>query len=225
MSAISYHPDVPTLSAYAEGTLDPHVALMVAAHVDMCTECQRQVKALEQQLADISLPVLNADVDVGQQGMSSMLASILAQPLPAPVEVPAAAEFVRLGERQFYMPRALQRIAAEANSWRRFGASLWRARLPQSADGAKLSLLFIDHQGEIPCHTHKGSELTLVLDGSFEDDDGRYVCGDLIVRDQRHNHAPRTPDEACLCIALVDAPLHFTQGFGRLLNPFSQLLS
>ncbi|MFI3245974.1 MAG: cupin domain-containing protein, partial [Ferrimonas sp.] len=76
----------------------------------------------------------------------------------------------------------------------------------------------------VPAHTHKGRELTLVLHGGFADEQGHYLQGDFIERDQQHQHQPHTDaNEDCLVISALDAPLHFTSGLARMLNPLSNL--
>ena len=85
------------------------------------------------------------------------------------------------------------------------------------------SLLQIQPGGMIPEHTHKGFEVTLLLDGEFSDDMGSYEAGDFIMLDGTHQHNPKTED-GCLCLTVVSDALHFTQGFGKLLNPFGSLL-
>ena len=70
--------------------------------------------------------------------------------------------------------------------------------------------------------SHKGTEFTLVLDGSFEDDLGSYGPGDFLLRDGSHTHSPLSKD-GCLCFAVLDKPLSFTAGAARFLNPWNQL--
>lgn len=78
--------------------------------------------------------------------------------------------------------------------------------------------------GRVPEHTHRGSELTLVLDGEFSDGVRDYDTGDFILLDNSHKHTPHSEAaEGCLVFSVVDKPLHFTSGLARLLNPFSQL--
>jgi len=83
--------------------------------------------------------------------------------------------------------------------------------------------LHIDADGEVPTHTHKGFEITLLLDGSFEDDMGTYHPGDFIELNGEHNHQPKTK-EGCLCYTVADDALQFTEGFHKLFNPIGSLL-
>jgi putative transcriptional regulator len=76
---------------------------------------------------------------------------------------------------------------------------------------------------KVPEHTHKGKEATLVLDGVFNDEKDEYKDGDFVLLDPSKTHTPETQEQDCLTLATLDAPLHFTSGISRLLNPFSSL--
>ena len=84
-------------------------------------------------------------------------------------------------------------------------------------------LLRIDPGGVVPEHTHKGFELTLLLEGEFEDELGTYVKGDFICLDSTHKHSPKT-QKGCLCLTVVNDALHFTKGMSKLLNPIGSLI-
>ncbi|HYD98947.1 MAG TPA: ChrR family anti-sigma-E factor, partial [Alphaproteobacteria bacterium] len=86
---------------------------------------------------------------------------------------------------------------------------------------AKARLLRVHAGTAMPQHTHDGEELTLVLCGAFRDETGRYARGDLAVTDSEIDHQPvAEPGEACICLAVTDAPLRLTGRFMRFLNPF-----
>jgi putative transcriptional regulator len=74
---------------------------------------------------------------------------------------------------------------------------------------------------ELPEHTHRGNEFTLVMAGSFADNAGEYRQGDFILADTHTIHQPKASNDCdCICFAVMDAPLKMTGFFGRLLNPF-----
>lgn len=222
MSMISNHPDASLLADYVCGQLDELTALMVAAHVDLCPHCQQQCAALEARQAALWLnepAAASADAELEQ-----MLGAILAaEPATAKAATKAPAHSpIILGDQRFEVPRALQRFTSRIKPWRRFGSKIWQSRL--EFGDRHLQLLFMDQQGSVPQHTHKGREITLVLHGGFEDESGEYRMGDFVLRDGSHRHTPVAAHESCLCIALTDAPLHFTSGLGRLLNPIAHWL-
>lgn len=73
----------------------------------------------------------------------------------------------------------------------------------------------------IPLHTHTGSELTLILQGSC-DEMGRFCLGDVADLDPDVEHQPITDRaEACICLVVIDAPLQFKGFLPKLLQPFT----
>ena len=104
--------------------------------------------------------------------------------------------------------------------WRNYGAAA-EIELSIRAPGYRTTLIRVRAGRQVPQHTHEGSELTVVLDGAFHDETGRYGRGDLVIADSSLDHRPTADeDQDCLCLAVTDAPLRLTGRFGRLLNPF-----
>ena len=100
---------------------------------------------------------------------------------------------------------------------------LSRARILLDEGEIHTNLLHIGAGGSIPEHTHKGFELTLLLAGTFADEQGEYVQGDFIMLDKRHQHQPAT-ELGCLCYTVANDALHFTQGINKLLNPIGSFI-
>ena len=87
--------------------------------------------------------------------------------------------------------------------------------------GSTTKLLRIQPGAAVPQHSHEGTELTLVLTGSFSDATGTFARGDLAITDSSVDHRPIAGEgEPCLCLTVVDAPLRLTGRLGRFLNPF-----
>ncbi len=221
---VKYHPSISLLEQYSEGTLSAGVALVVAAHLDFCPHCQtlhRDIEAdLGCELAMQKLP--QAEGDDWQQ----MLDAILTQPDAAAEQVkkPTAevtASQLLVGKHQFSVPRSLQRLVEKRNKWLTLGG-ISTAKLPGSEEN-HLSLLCIETGTEVPLHTHKGLEITLVLAGEMVDEMGSYAAGDLIINTPEHTHTPKNiAAEPCLCLSVLTAPLEFKQGLTRLLNPLQR---
>lgn len=86
---------------------------------------------------------------------------------------------------------------------------------------SKAQLLKIDPGHKVPEHTHEGSEITLMLDGTFEDELGIYSRGDLIVADEHVTHQPVSDAKmGCICLAVTDEPIKLTGWLGKIVNPF-----
>jgi putative transcriptional regulator len=87
-----------------------------------------------------------------------------------------------------------------------------------------LSLLKIAPGMSIPEHGHQGSELTLVLKGSFSDEIGQFGVGDIADLDDTSQHQPiADTSEACICLIATDASLKFTGLMPRLVQYFTGL--
>lgn len=121
------------------------------------------------------------------------------------------------------MPKALENYLGMAVAdvpWKKVLPGLAEHKMAD-VDGCEISLLRIDGGKKMPVHTHHGSEITLVLQGAFSDQNGTYRKGDIAYADDEINHKPvAEPGEACICFAVVDAPLELTGPIGRLMNPF-----
>jgi putative transcriptional regulator len=222
MTNIQFHPADESLELYAAGQLDPAMSIMVSAHLEYCPECRRRVEAAEQKMAT---QLEQAQPEVMNSELDSMLAMIMQQSPDSVIESPQPAlqQEITLGNKRFPMPRALQAHPQHIGPWGRLPGKIQRARVDAVSD-SKMNFIYMDQDSALPEHTHQGQEITLVLAGTFIDDAGTYVPGDFIIQDAQNKHTPRTAaNQDCLCLTLLDAPLHFTSGLASLLNPFSQL--
>ncbi|WP_021015732.1 cupin domain-containing protein [Prodigiosinella confusarubida] len=64
--------------------------------------------------------------------------------------------------------------------------------------GQRIALVHCAPGASAKSHFHKGHETFLILDGSFEDDNGVYHPGDLICYAPGSQHAWRTPQGALI---------------------------
>ncbi|CTQ33598.1 ChrR family anti-sigma-E factor [Jannaschia rubra] len=104
--------------------------------------------------------------------------------------------------------------------WRPVGMGARQAVLHRSPRGTA-RLLSIPAGQAMPDHSHRGTELTLVLTGAFRDGDLRFARGDLQVADASTEHRPTAePAEDCICLVVTDAPLRFAGLLPRLFQRF-----
>ena len=200
---------------YAAGAAPAPVGLLVATHLALNPEARCAYRALEAAGGALLESVKPAAVS------SDALARVLARTEtaerePAPAPRPEAAEK--------FLPRALAEYAPdgiERLPWRRIVSGVEEALLPVTGGRAKATMLRIAAGRAIPEHTHRGLEMTLVLDGAFADAAGLYARGDVCVADAAITHAP-TAERArdCVCLIVSEAPIRLTGTFMRLLNPF-----
>lgn len=218
----SYHPDIELLRQYCEGQLSSGLTVMVSTHLSLCSSCREESAAIESDLAD---QWLNSEVSepFGESNDSwqQLAEQISAEPQKSapvssldPLLLPACGETVSL-------PTPLARLAQGKLNWKKLPGGINQASVDLDRK-LQCDFIYMESGGQTPPHRHKGTEFTLVLDGSFEDDLGSYGPGDFLLRDGSHTHSPLSKD-GCLCFAVLDKPLRFTAGAARFLNPWNQL--
>lgn len=107
--------------------------------------------------------------------------------------------------------------------WRSLGGGVKQSIIPTQGK-AEARLLFIPAGQAVPDHGHRGTELTLVLQGSFSDEVDSFSRGDLEIANEDLDHQPVAGLEAdCICIAATDAPLRFNSLIPRLLQPLFRI--
>ena len=79
-------------------------------------------------------------------------------------------------------------------------------------DTGMATLLFRLAPGAVvPLHEHTGVELTYVLEGSLEDEEGVCTAGNFVWRPQGNTHEARAPNGALL-LGVFMSPNHFAAG-------------
>ncbi len=239
---IKYHPSDAVLEAFVTGELPASVSLVTSSHIEMCQRCQQRVEQLTEAAAlkafdleeafnenefiapfDADSVFSNDDENLSPESQvdSRLLDNIMALPAEdLSVELDKEAGFFEYAGDKVSVPRALRSIPLQ--SWQGVG-KVSRARFNFDDEDLRMSLLHIDKGGLVPQHTHKGFEITLLLQGSFEDEMGHYVAGDFIWLDGKHTHEPVTK-EGCTCLTVSSDALRFTQGVSQLLNPIGKLI-
>lgn len=209
------------LAEYALGGLTKPVSVLVASHLELSPQGQAWMRDLELMHKVVRKPNAPTELHVfdqidpiafadGDAALGSVFAAI-------------DAEEKARAKTAAGMPEALENFLGMAVTdvpWKKVLPGFAEHKLPD-VDGCEVSLLRIDGGKTMPVHTHHGSEITLVLQGSFSDQNGTYGVGDIAYADNEINHKPvAEPGEACICFAVVDAPLELTGPIGRLMNPF-----
>ena len=73
---------------------------------------------------------------------------------------------------------------------------------------------------KLPRHSHTGTELAMVLSGSYQDEIGRYTAGDLADHDEDVTHRPCSDArDGCICLIATEGPLRFEGFMLRMLQP------
>ena len=216
--ATHHHPQPELLTEYAAGTLSLAQLACISAHFNYCHDCQRTAE----QLQDVGAALFEAQ-DAAPVG-DALLNTVLARLDEAP---PLSYRRPRGERSQSGIPALLQRLMSGDFSdlaWRKITSALSIAYLKTGDPNYEFALYQIKAGGTIPDHDHRGSEMTLVLEGGFSDDRGTYHPGDFTFRQASEAHAPRAlPGQDCICLAVLDAPLRFTGWKHRWMNPFLTL--
>lgn len=211
------HPELELLTEHAAGNLPLAQAACVSVHMNYCQQCQRAVGKL-QDLGAVLFDGLQGE-PVGDAQLNAVLARLDEETPLSYATAPAWAA----GKT----PAILQRLMSGDFTdlvWKKITRSLSISYLKTGDTDYEFALYHIKAGGRIPEHTHRGSEMTLVLEGGFSDAEGSYHQGDFILRRPTDVHSPTAlQSEDCICLAVLDAPLRFTGWKYRWLNPFLQL--
>ncbi|GAA5134634.1 ChrR family anti-sigma-E factor [Thalassotalea piscium] len=226
---IKHHPKFELIQLFVKGDLPASLSAGIAMHAEMCPKCQEKIAQLTEHVAENSFEdeSINFKVDNTKNTLEvneslnfeDMINTITASDKIDTLK-PQVEKTVVFKNKSYTLPAALHNI--ESGKTANIG-KLSRARLQLNEGEIHTTLLHIEPGGGVPEHTHKGFELTLLLDGSFHDDEGEYVKGDFIMRDSSHQHQPISKN-GCLCYTVSNAPLHFTQGINKLLNPIGAFI-
>ena len=208
---INHHLSDALLLGYAAGTLPEAFSLVAAAHVSMCDDCRARAASFD--------AVGGAMLETGMVQMSEgSLEAVLAR-----LTTPDTAASIR---KPGLLPAPLMDYVGgdlEAVNWRPIGMGVRQAILPTGM-GAMARLLHIPAGRAVPDHGHRGTELTLVLQGAFRDATDRFGPGDLEIATQELEHTPiAEAGQDCICLAATDAPLRFRRLIPRLAQPFFRI--
>lgn len=213
MKQIKHHLTEPLLMGYAAGTLPEAFNLVVATHISMCDTCRAALAEYDAVGGEI---MKSSDpVDVSEGALAATLALIEKGPQEkAPALQPAVSSVFPTPLRD-YVNGDL-----DAVKWRKVGGGVSQMLLSTS-NGASVRLLRIPAGTAVPDHGHRGTELTLVLQGAFVDATDRFATGDVEVANEDLNHTPVAEDGMdCICLAATDAPLRFNSLLPRIAQRF-----
>ncbi len=216
MKQIKHHLTEPLLMGYAAGTLPEAFNLVVATHISMCDDCRAALAEYEAVGGEVMADV--DPIDVAEDALAATMAMIESGTLtekPTPVRVKNS---IFPGPLQDYVQGDLDNL-----KWRKVGGGVSQMILPTSKD-ASVRLLRIPAGTAVPDHGHRGTELTLVLQGAFVDDEDRFAAGDVEVANEDLQHTPVAEEGMdCICLAATDAPLKFSGLLPRIAQKFVRI--
>jgi len=214
---ISHHPTDDLLADFAIGALDQAEHLVVGVHVAQCDRCRRFVRAIEQ-LAGHALEAAEP-VPLAAGAFEAVMAQIDRSPQAAPRETTSVDPDPELAD----LPDILRRC--RIGKRRRVAPGISMRPIMLGETGPSRAFLLRSEPGtRMIEHSHTGSELTLVLKGSFSHQGGHYGPGDFDLGDDEVDHRPIVGDEGpCLCLVAMTGELRMHGLLGRLISPFVRL--
>lgn len=211
MNEITHHIPDELLISYANGTLGQAYSLVVAAHVSMCDESRARLGA-HQAVGGALLE------DAGTEVVSDRARAAVFDQLDVPVK-----EAPPIRASGIFPEPVMEALGGLPPRWKPLGLGVRQMILNHDAEGSA-RLLYIPGGQAVPDHGHNGLELTLVLQGAFQDETGRFGVGDVEVADGDLEHEPIAEEgEACICLAATDAALRFRSLVPRLLQPIFRI--
>ena len=214
MDEIKYHLTDELLMGYAAGNLPEAFSLVVATHISLCDECRARLGSFE--AIGGALIAEDETAEVSADSLDATLRLIEGAPKD-PIKV------VNTTSRDAVLPQPLRSYVGgglDNVSWRPVAGGVKQAVLKTSRD-ATVRLLSIPGGAAMPDHGHRGTELTLVLQGAFHDEGERFGRGDIEVANEDTHHTPIAEEGVdCMCLAATDAPLRFRGLLPRMAQPF-----
>ncbi len=217
---INHHLDDATLLAYAAGTLDESTSVVVSSHIAMCSKCRAALRH-GNQLGGALIEEIQPE-PMGNNALGKVMERI---EQTGDIAVLAHHRKVRpVDASTDNLPLPLARrlgMPLSEITWRRMAPGVHSYSLPlaPSAKG-KLYLMRIAKGSKLPEHGHGGSEMTLILRGSYTDELGHFAAGDVADLDTDIEHQPVVDsDEDCICLVAIEAPTRFKGVLARLLQP------
>jgi putative transcriptional regulator len=213
---INRHPESDLLVEYASGSLSVAPCISVTTHLQYCKQCSDSVESLGEIGGEL-LTTAQA-VPVSDELFDRVIASLDSLVEEEPSDEPQRQCSDTISAE---LPEFVQRLLPDGElDWRRLSPSLKVAPISVGEEVYELALHRIDAGGKAPEHDHLGKEITVVLTGSFSDEDGVYQPGDFLVREAGDTHRPfAARNQECICLSVLEAPIRLT-GIKRVLNPF-----
>ncbi len=213
--SIKHHLTDALLMAYSAGTLPEAFSLVVATHISMCDECRARLASFD--AVGGGMLETGDEVDLDEDAFAATMAMI---------ENTGEDAILTEVAKDALFPVPLQDYVGGdlgAVRWKKAGGGVSQAIL-KTSDSATVRLIRIPAGSSVPDHGHRGTELTLVLQGAFRDEEDRFGPGDIEVADEHLHHTPVAEEGAdCICLAATDAPLKFNALLPRIAQPFLRI--
>ena len=176
---VKLHPSTELLNQFVQGELVTGKSVVISAHMELCESCS--AKANELQALAVSSwvdpdSVLQSDQS-SEADYPTMVAGIVKSPQIKSQQIEALVEVdIDILNHSIKLPKVLAKAASQGLEWKKVAGGISEAQL--FLDNETLcEFIYMAPGCQVPVHTHQGSESTLVLDGSFEDELGNFTLG------------------------------------------------
>ena len=214
---ITHHVSEELLLDYSSGALSEAWSIAVAAHLSKCSHCRSLHAKLEEvggSLLTGSAPEkLSADIFENVLNRLDVVKEAVGNEVKNHVELACS----------YGIPAVVtDYLSADTNKipWKSLGLGVSQVVLETKDSSATARLLKIPAGKKVPHHSHNGRELTVIFSGGFTDETGSYGPGDI---QEIHGNAEHQPwareGEDCICLAVTEAPLKFSNVAVRLAQP------
>jgi len=211
---INHHVSDNLLLAYSSGNLPEAFSIAVASHISMCDTCRSTMESFN------AMGGLVLDKTIGVAINKDTFGKTLEKIAFGVPEVKR-----QLGSHNEIPTPLADYIGPNLDSirWQNIGMGVKQSLLNTSSE-ATARLLYIPGGAEMPDHSHTGTELTLVLQGAFADEEDYFSRGDIEIADSGVKHTPVALDGiGCVCLTVTEAPLKFKKIFHKAIQPFLRI--
>jgi putative transcriptional regulator len=208
----THHPDENMLIEFSAGTLETAASICVSAHLHFCASCRAKLLRLDQVGSQIMSQA--EPVEVAEDALTQVMEKIDSGDNAKPTETKVDGG----------MPFSINKLIGTSlinKNWKRLSSSVDVARFKTGQDNFEVALHKICAGGKTPKHGHEGLEYTVVLKGSFSDENAVYREGDFLLRQPGDVHQPMGAQNGeCICLSALSAPILPTSPLGFLMKPW-----
>ncbi|MEW7006791.1 MULTISPECIES: ChrR family anti-sigma-E factor [unclassified Lentilitoribacter] len=202
------------LGQYASGGLSKPASILVEAHLELKSENRRFVRDLETVAGGALEQLQPTDLLAPSDTLAAIFAS-------SGDDIVDNENIIQSGSNSTQLPSSLRRFVGYD-----VDDIPWRSKLPGfkeydlgEVDGCHVNMFWIRPGRTVPAHTHKGCELSIVLDGAFTDQRGRFGKGDISIADASVDHRPKAgSDRPCIGFAVLEDGVKLTGSWGQLVG-------
>lgn len=201
------------------GSMPEAFAAVMASHISICPACRKELALME----DIGVELFRGIAPAPISREAPIAVMRRAEADAAPSQGRALGGLTPGG-----MPTPIAPFAGDdldSVPWRALAPGVKHFPLPLSSGAqGQLRLIKVAPGAKLPEHDHGGSELTLVLRGSYRDETGHYGPGDVADMSEGISHSPvADAAEGCVCLIATEKKMRFKTVMARLMQPFTRL--